>query len=207
MLIGISPNEGVLYSLGGLRVSNPPDAMKVGQSVEVSFPHPLPGISVSTVNCEVLWRRKNSKSLEMLCGLKFTDPPERVMKSWVAYFVRERGAVSDMKEKRFHTRADCELDVLARRGPEQAHGLISNISLGGAFIKINRPAEPGDEWGLDISGQSNFPGMHYKARVLTCEMGEAGLYEQRVSFITADEESKKLMQKYLLSLNKNFWSE
>ena len=144
----------------------------------------------------------------MLAGAKFTEPKERMMKSWIAYFFQERGAtLAALKERRKFYRAICKLDVVARAGSDRAVGEIRDMGIGGAFLKINRPAEPGDKWDLDISGVSNFTGMHYQSTVLSCAMGESGLYEQHVRFDGADEESLKLMQKYLLALSRDFWAE
>lgn len=195
------------YSLGGVRLSNP-GTIKRGEKVKLRFPHPLPGFPVRSVECEVLWKRKNTKTLEMLAGLKFLETKDRMAKSWVAYFFRERGAtLSDLKEDRAFYRAPCKLDVVCRSENDRAVGEMRDLGLGGALIKVNRPAEPGDKWLLDVSGVSNFPGMHFESTVLSCQMGEAGLYEQRVRFEGASEETKKLLQKYLTALSKDFWTD
>jgi PilZ domain-containing protein len=193
------------YSMGGVRI-NSAQSLKVGEVVDLQFPHPLPGVSKSSVKCEVLWRRKNPKTLEMLYGAKFLETAEHMMQSWVSYFFRERGAASgDLVEDRKHVRCACSLDVLAR-SVENAQGKVLNIGLGGALLAINRPAEPGDQWGLDISGLSSFEGFHVKAIVQSCETGMSGLFNQRVEFKPPAEEQEKIMKKYILALSKDFWS-
>lgn len=193
------------YSMGGVRL-NTSESLKTGQEVQLRFPHPLPGVSKSVVRCEVLWRRKNPKTLEMLYGAKFLESADHMMQSWVSYFFRERGASSgDLVEDRSAVRCKCSLDVLAR-SVENAQGKVLNISLGGALLAINRPAEVGDEWGLDISGLSSFEGFHVKAIVQSCEVGLSGLFNQRVTFKPPAEDQEKILKKYLLALNKDFWS-
>lgn len=193
------------YSMGGLRVSHR-CPLKPGQRLKVRFPHPLPGVSVRAVECEVIWRRKNPKTLETLAGMKFVETRERMANSWVAYFFRERDASSkDLVEHRRSYRTTCSLDVVARSEDERSVGKLENISTGGAFLRINRPAEVGDRWGLDISGLSTFEAMHIEGTVQSCDMDESGLYEQRITFDELDEETEKILQKYLLALTKNFW--
>lgn len=193
------------YSLGGARFSCPAN-LKVGQVVQLRFPHPLPGVSKSNIKVQVVWRRKNPKTLEMLAGGKFLESGEHMMQSWVSYFFRERGSSSeDLVEDRKSIRCDCKLDVLAR-GVEHAQGQVLNIGLGGALLTINRPAEVGDEWGLDISGLSSFEAFHMKAVVQSCETGMSGLFNQRVKFLPPDEIQGKVLRKYLLALSKDFWS-
>lgn len=192
------------YSMGGVRISFNGN-LKVGEKVQLRFPHPLPGVTKSVVNCEILWRRKNSKTLEMLAGAKFLDSGDYMMQSWISYFFRERGsASSDLVEDRKSVRCDCTLDVLAR-GDENAQGRVLNLGLGGALLAINRPAEVGDEWGLDISGLSSFEGFHVKGVVQSCETGKSGLFNQRVKFKQPAEEQEKIMKKYLLALSRDFW--
>ena len=107
-------------------------------------------------------------------------------------------------EDRKSVRCDCSLDVLAR-GDENAQGRVLNLGLGGALLAINRPAEVGDEWGLDISGLSSFEGFHVKGIVQSCETGKSGLFNQRVKFKQPAEEQEKIMKKYLLALSRDFW--
>lgn len=192
------------YSMGGVRLAYP-GALKVGERIKLKFPHPLPGYSVNTLDCEIVWRRKNSKTLEMVAGARFVESRDRMKSSWVAYFFNERGS-SDVRERRLFYRAEGKLDVVARGDADRSVGEVRNVSLGGAFLKINRPAEVGDIWGLDISG-FGLEGVHFKAEVLSCEMGESGLYEQRVKFTEKDEESLKLLRKYMVKLSKDFWTE
>lgn len=195
------------YGLGGVRIAFPGN-LKVGEKIKLKFPHPLPGVTARTLACEIVWRRKNSKTLEMLAGAKFTEPKDRMSASWIAYFFRERGsAAGDLRENRKYYRADCKLDVVARSDADRAVGEVHNLSLGGAFLRVNRPAEAGDEWLLDISGLSSYEGMHFKGKVLSCEMGEAGMYEQRIEFAHEDQEMVKLLRKYILTLSKDFWTE
>lgn len=195
------------YGIGGVRIAFPGN-LKVGERVKLRFPHPLPGYSVKALECEVVWRRKNSKSLEMLAGLKFVETKERMASSWIAYFFRERGAsLQDLKENRKHVRAVCKLSVVARGEEDRAVGEVYNIGLGGLFMKINRPSEVGDTWLLDITGVSNFPGLHFSGRVLSCDPDSSGMYGQRISFQQPDEETIKLLRKYLLALTKDFWTD
>lgn len=195
------------YGIGGVRIAYQGN-LKIGERVKLRFPHPLPGFSVKTLECEVVWRRKNSKSLEMLAGLKFLESKERMAGSWIAYFFKERGAsVPDLRENRGHVRATCKLAVVARNDEDRAVGEVYNISLGGLNMKINRPSEVGDQWLLDISGLSSFPGLHFKGKVLSCEMDESGMYDQRVMFQQPEAEMLKLLRKYLLALTKNFWTD
>lgn len=195
------------YGVGGVRITFP-KSLKVGEKVKLRFPHPLPGFSVRTLECEVIWRRKNPKTLEMLAGLKFLEGKERMQSSWVAYFLRERGAsAGDIREDRAWVRSDCELEVVARSDEDRAVGRIKNIGMGGALVALNRPAEPKDEWGLDISGLSSLPAMHIRCQVKSCDMGEDGMYVQRVEFAPIkDETMAKLIRKYMLALHKDFWA-
>lgn len=195
------------YSMGGLRITCP-DVLKVGEKLKVQFPHPLPGISVNSLQCEVLWTRKNTKTLERLAGLKFLESGKRLASSWVAYFFRERNSTAqDLKEQRKLFRAECELEALARDGVDTAMGQVQNLSLGGAMVQLNRPAEVGDEWGLDLSGLSSFKPIHLKYTVLSCEAGTAGLYKQRIEFEEPDEETLKMLKKYMIALSKDFWTD
>ena len=184
------------YSMGGVRLAHP-GGLKVGEVVRIRFPHPLPGVTRNTVKCEVVWRRKNSKTLEMLHGAKFLESGEHMMQSWVSYFFRERGAAAgDLREDRAHVRCECKLDVLARGEEERAQGRVLNIGLGGALLALNRPAEVGDEWGLDISGLSSFEAFHVKGIVQSCETGKSGLFNQRMKFLPPEEEQEKVLKKY-----------
>ena len=196
------------YGVGGVRITYP-KSLKIGEKIKLRFPHPLPGFSVRTLECEVIWRRKNPKTLEMLAGLKFVEGKERMQSSWVAYFLRERGATgADAREDRDYFRAECKLDVVARADDDRAVGHALNMGIGGALLALNRPAEPGDEWGLDISGLSSFPAFHRRCQVKSCEMGENGMYIQRVEFgPVRDEDTAKLIRKYMLALSKDFWTD
>jgi len=192
------------YSMGGVRMSYNGN-LKVGERFQLHFPHPLPGVTKSSVNCELVWRRKNPKSLEMVAGAKFLDSGEYMMQSWVSYFFRERGSgSSDLVERRKSVRCPCDLDVLAR-SVENAQGKVLNIGMGGALLTLNRPAEKGDQWGLDISGLSSFDGFHVKAVVQSCETGKSGLFNQRVVFEKPAEDQEKIFKKYLLALSKDYW--
>lgn len=209
LLQGPEENKSVAYvlnySLGGVRLGNPGN-IKVGEKVKLRFPHPLPGYPVKSLECEVLWRRKNTKSLEMLAGLKFLEPKERMMSSWIAYFFAERKATtSDLKEDRKSVRVACKLEVIARSEEDRAVGEAVNIGLGGALIIINRPSEIGDELSLDIGGLSSFPAMHFKGRVESNSVTDTGMYAQRVKFVERDDEMLKLLGKYMLALSKDFW--
>lgn len=211
LLSGEDDNKTVAYvlnySMGGVRISYPGN-LKVGDKVKLRFPHPLQGVTVKAVSCEVLWRRKNSKTLEMLAGLKFLESGERMSQSWIAYFFREREAsANDLKESRKSVRMSCKLDVVARSAEDRAVGQMLNLGLDGALIKINRPAEVGDLWLLDVSGLSSLAPLHFKASVLSCDMGPDGMYAQRVEFGPSEEEMQKIHRKYLLTLSKDFWDE
>jgi hypothetical protein len=193
------------YSMGGVRILTA-QSLKKGQVVSLRFPHPLPGVSKDTVKCQILWRRKNPKTLETLVGGKFLESAEHMQHSWVSYFFREKGSTSnDLREDRKFIRCACNLDVLAR-SVENGQGKVLNIGRGGALLALNRPAEPGDEWGLDISGLSSFEAFHMRAIVETCETGESGLFNQRVRFVTSVEEQERILMKYLLALSKDFWT-
>ena len=197
----------VNYSMGGVRLAYP-GSLKVGETIQLRFPHPLPNTSVRTLSCQVVWRRKNPKTLEMVAGLKFVESKEQLGKSWIVYFLRERGASSrDLIEDRKHVRLACNLDIVARTDSDRAVGQSKNIGLKGALLALNRPAEVGDMWALDITGLSSFPGIHIKCEVLSCEPGESGLYEQRVRFEPCDEPTTKLLKKYILALTKDFWTD
>lgn len=194
------------YGIGGVRIAFPGN-LKMGERVKLRFPHPLPGYNVKSLECEVVWRRKNPKSLEMLAGLKFVESSERMASSWIAFFFRERGSsVNTVRENRKHVRATCKMNVVARSDSDRAVGEVYNISLGGLFMKINRPAEVEDTWLLDISGVSNFPGLHFTGVVLSCEQDNSGMYAQQVAFQNMDPDMVKLLRKYLLALTKDFWT-
>lgn len=195
------------YGLGGVRLAFPGN-LKIGERVKLRFPHPLPGFNVKSLECEVVWRRKNSKSLEMLAGLKFCESKERLAASWIAYFFKERGSSSnDLKENRKKVRVTCKLNAVARGEEDRGVGEVHNISLGGALLKLNRPSEVGDEWLLDIDGLSSFPGLHVKGKVLSCDTDDSGMFAQRVKFDPPDEEMAKLLKKYILALSKDFWTD
>jgi PilZ domain len=194
------------YSMGGVRLAYP-GTIKVGEIIKLRFPHPLPGTTVRSLECEIVWRRKNPKTLEMLAGAKFQETKDRMSKSWIAYFFRERNATSrDLVEDRKYIRADCDLEIVARNDDDRAVGQAIDIGLDGANLRLNRPAEPGDKWTLDISGLSTFPGIYLTCEVLSCEPGEAGLFEQRVNFGKIDDDNLKLLRKYLLALCRDFWT-
>jgi c-di-GMP-binding flagellar brake protein YcgR len=195
------------YSMGGLRFSST-HKYKVGDTVSIKFPHPLEGVTVRSISCEILFVRKNPKTLEMVCGAKFKETKPRMAASWVAYLFREKGVDSkDLLEGRKLYRTHCKLDVVARSGEERAVGHLINMSTAGACIAINRPAEVDDLWGLDIRGLSNLPAIHIKVTVLSCEMEAEGLYRQRVRFNSMDENTKAQLMSYLQHLAKNFWTE
>ncbi len=195
------------YSMGGLRLSKPGD-VKVGERIKVSFPHPLPGFSISAVECEVVWKRKNTRSLEMLAGLKFVETKERMAKSWVAYFFQERGASSvDLVERRKSVRSPCKLTTAATSPGIQAVGELLNLSLGGGLVRLNRPGEVGDVWGLTVAGADGAPEFSCNAVVQSCDIGPDGMYLQRVKFQSTDPAATKLLSKSLLKLNRNFWTD
>lgn len=197
------------YSMGGLRFSST-HKYKVGDQISIKFPHPLEGVAVRSIACEVLFVRKNPKTLEIVCGVKFKETKQRMAGSWIAYLFREKGVDGkDLVEKRKVFRTHCRLDVVARSGEERAVGHMTNISQQGACISINRPAEVDDIWGLDIKGLSNLAPMHIKVTVLSCEIEAEGLYRQRVQFHTEsmDEPTRTLFHSYLQHLAKDFWTE
>jgi hypothetical protein len=196
------------YGMGGLRFTST-HKYKVGETVSVKFPHPIEGVTVRSISCEILFVRKNPKTLEIVCGAKFKETKPRMAASWVAYLFREKKVeTKDLVEDRKMFRSPCRLDVLARSGEERAVGHMINISPQGACIAINRPAEAEDIWGLDIKGLSNLQPMHLKVTVLSCDMEAEGLYRQRVSFNTPiDEATKTLLMSYMQHLAKDFWTE
>lgn len=195
------------YSMGGVRISTV-NQLRVGEELQLRFPHPLKNVKVSNVNCEVVWTRKNPKTLERVSGLKFKETKERMAASWVAYLFRERGSSSgDLREDRKFFRAACNLEVLARGEEERAVGRCRNLSTHGALVELNRPPEPEERWALDLSGLSTLPPMHVHCEVLGCEINDEGLYVQRVQFVNIDEETAKTLRKYLLHLCKDFWTD
>ena len=195
------------YSMGGLRFTSTVK-YKVGETISVRFPHPIEGVTVRSISCEVLFVRKNPKTLEMVVGAKFKETKPRMAASWIAYLFREKGvATKDLVEDRKMYRSVCRLDVVARAGEERALGHMINISPAGACLAINRPAEPDDIWGLDVKGLSNLQPMHLKVTVLSCEMEAEGLYRQRITFNKLDEATKTLLMSYMQHLAKDFWTE
>lgn len=195
------------YSMGGLRFSST-IKYKVGETVSIKFPYPLEGVQVRSVACEILWVRKNPKTLEIVCGAKFKETKQRMASSWVAYLFRERGADSkSLVEDRKKFRIPCSLDVLARAGEERAVGNVINLGPEGACLSINRPAEADDVWGLDIKGLSSLQPMHIKVTVLSCEVEAAGLFRQRVAFQPMDQATRALLASYLQHLARDFWTE
>jgi hypothetical protein len=196
------------YSMGGLRFSST-IKYKVGETVSIKFPHPLDGVTVRSISCEILFARKNPKTLEIVCGAKFKETKPRMAASWVAYLFREKGVDNkDLIEDRKTFRSPCRLDVVARAGEERAVGHLINISQEGACIVINRPAEAEDIWGLDIRGLSSLLPMHVKVTVQSCDMEAEGLFRQRVSFNTPlDEATRGLLVSYMQHLAKDFWTE
>jgi hypothetical protein len=195
------------YSMGGLRFSST-HKYKVGDTVSVKFPHPLEGVTVRSISCEILFVRKNPKTLEVVCGAKFKETKPRMAASWVAYLFREKGVdAKDLLENRKVYRTLCRLDVVARAGEERAVGHMINIGPTGACIAINRPAEEDDIWGLDVKGLSSLQPMHIKVTVLSCEMEAEGLYRQRIRFNNLDETTKGLLMSYMQHLAKDFWTE
>lgn len=197
------------YSMGGLRFTTT-QKYKLGEEIAVCFNLPLEGVTISSVTCEIIFVRKNPKTLETVVGAKFKETKQRMAASWVAYFFREKNASSkDLIEDRKFYRANCRLEVLARGdGDIRGTGQISNLSMQGACIVIDQPAEVDDVWGLDIKGLSNLQAMHIKASVLECEEEAAGLYRQRVAFNTPlDEMTQNLLLGYMQHLAKDFWTE
>lgn len=197
------------YSMGGLRFTSTVK-YKVGDVVAVKFPYPLEGVQVRSVSCEILWVRKNPKTLEIVCGGRFKETKQRMSASWVAYLFREKGVDSKaLVENRKLFRVPCQLDVLARAGEERAVGNVINFGPQGACLSINRPAEVDDVWGLDIKGLSSLQPMHIKVTVLSCEVEAAGLFRQRVSFNlnSMDQATRALLTSYLQHLAKDFWTE
>ncbi len=197
------------YSMGGLRFTTT-QKYKIGEQIGVSFPLPLEGVSVKSIACEVIFSRKNPKTLETVVGVKFKETKQRMAASWIRYFFDEKKATSkDLIEDRKIYRANCKLEVLARGvGDNRGTGHAINISTQGACIVIDKAAEAEDIWGLDIKGLSNLQPMHIKATVLECEEEAAGLYRQRVSFNTPlDETTQNLLVSYMQHLAKDFWTE
>ena len=196
------------YSMGGLRFTST-QKYKVGETVSVKFPHPIEGVTVRSISCEILFVRKNPKTLETVCGAKFKETKPRMAASWVAYLFREKGVdAKDLLEKRKAFRANCRLDVVARAGEERAVGNVVNMSLEGACIVINRPAETDDIWGLDIRGLSSLQPMHVKVTVLSCEQEAEGLFRQRVRYNKPfDEATTNLLTSYMQYMAKDFWTE
>ena len=197
------------YSMGGLRFTTT-QKYKPGEQLSVNFPLPIEGVSVSKVACEVVFVRKNPKTLETVVGVKFKETKQRMANSWVAYLFREKNAESkDLIESRKVFRTNCRLEVLARGvGDNRGSGQVINISTQGACIVIDKPAETEDIWGLDIKGLSNLQAMHIKVTVLDCEEEAAGLYRQRVSFNSPlDEMTQSLLVSYMQHLAKDFWTE
>lgn len=196
------------YSMGGLRFTTT-QKYKAGDTVSIKFPHPLDGVTVQSVSCEILFVRKNPKTLELVCGAKFKETKQRMASSWVAYLFKEKNVASkDLIEGRKVYRCNCRLDVVARAGEERAVGRLVNISPTGACLSLNRPAEIDDLWGLDIKGLSNLQPIHLKVTVLSCDIEAEGLYRQRVSFNTPmDEPTKTLLMEYMRHLAKDFWTD
>lgn len=197
------------YSMGGLRLTTP-QKYKVGETISVAFPLPIEGVTVNSIKCEIVYVRKNPKTLESVVGAKFKETKQRMAASWIAYFFREKNADSkDLIEDRKHFRANCRLEVLARGvGDNRGVGQVINISTHGACIVIDKAAEVDDIWGLDIKGLSSLQPMHIKATVLENQEEPAGMYRQRVAFNTPlDDATQNLLVSYLQHLAKNFWTE
>lgn len=195
------------YSMGGVRITTI-HQLKVGEKVALRFPHPLKNVRVHSVNGEVVWTRKNPKTLERVAGIKFKESKERMGASWIAYLFKERGAkLGDLREDRKYFRAACNLEVLARGEEERAVGRCTNLSTKGALLQLNRPPEDTERWALDLSGLSNLPPMHIHCEVLACDTNDEGMYVQRVCFVHLDDETEKTLRKYLLHLCKDFWTE
>lgn len=196
------------YSMGGLRFSTTLK-YKVGDEVSIRFPTPLPEVSVSSLHCEIVYSRRNPKTLENVYGVKFKETKQRMSASWIAYFFREKNATShDLVEHRAHFRISCSVEIVARAADERAVGTMTNLSTEGCCIVINRPAEPDDIWGIDISGISSIQAVHIKGTVLSCELEETGLYRQRIKFPNPlGEATDTILRSYMLALTKDFWTE
>ncbi len=208
------------YSLAGLRFTSTVK-FKIGEVVQVKFPHPLEGYGVRSLNCEVIWMRKNPKTLELVCGARFKETKPRMAASWIAYLFKEKKVdTKDLVEDRKFYRATCKLEVVARRDDLRSEGHIVDISTEGGCIMIDQASEEEETWGLDIKGLSNLEPMHIKATVLSCvteaevegepdpdgEVQIEGIYRQRVKFQTPlDEKTILLLQNYMQHLAKDFW--
>ena len=197
------------YSMGGLRFTTT-QKYKVGEQIGVTFSLPLEGVTVTSVTCEVVFVRKNPKTLETVVGAKFKETKQRMAASWVAYFFREKNVDNkDLIESRKFFRANCRLEVLARgMGDLRGNGQVTNLSMEGACIVVDQSAEVGDVWGLDLKGLSSLQPIHIKATVLECEEEAAGLFRHRLQFLTPlDDMTQNHLLGYMQHLAKDFWTE
>lgn len=192
-------------SLDGLRLklSSP---LK-GKKVSVSHPSQACEFEVDTIRCEVLWTRKRKFSRDVVVGLKFSDDPSIIERSWVQFVLRELGFDERaVYRKRQYIRAEANLaaDVFDENGNRLAEATVVNLGLGGVLLSTGEKLE-WDSWvRLEIGPYHKLPVLDLRGLILSrgTDPDRTACFVYSIRFHEPGDEQLQLLGKYVLLLLK-----
>lgn len=195
------------YSVGGVRTITP-EPLKVGDQFNVDFHIPIEGVAVNSLACEVVWCRKNQKSLENHSGLKFLEDPATVQASWVGYFFNEKGLTAEhLMETRHWFRIDCKIQVEVKGEAGRSKGNIRNLSMLGLMAELDKAQYIKTDLHVIMMPLERAGPLELLGRAVEVLPGEMGLFRHRILFQDVDPAKKKMLTKYMVTASKDFWTD
>lgn len=167
--------EVVDLGAGGLRLHHSqPDAFKIGATLKVIHPEPIPKHDVLSTECLVRWSRLRDADGSQFLGVEYKDP-KALARSWVKAKMQDLGFQSyNLREQRAAHRTASGLTAMLDLAGTSVPCGTGNIGEGGCFISLRQPIRAGATIKVKVSAGQPLEGATYTAVVRHQQQADPG---------------------------------
>jgi len=158
---------------------------------------------VDTINTEVVWCRKRRNSNHYYAGIRFTDTPDIIEKSWANFVLGSFGITEGpFRQKRKLLRVPSNIPVTCHYGEYTfTCGIIADIGLGGLKMKLNIDPGRGKAVALRVGPYNMIPALDCRATVMRSPFNiSTNKFEVGVQFNDLNNRQVKRLGKYILTI-------
>lgn len=161
--------------------------------------------SVENVNAEVIWCKKKKGFSQYVAGIRFTDCPEMIKKSWVR-FVLDSFGVKDSAgfQRRKQIRVPTMLPVSCHYGKKKsAQGVAYDMSIDGLRMSLKSDLVTGTEVMLHIGPYKRLPVLQCRGKIRRSNYDPGNdAFTMGVEFTELDDRQIKQIGSYIKTLLK-----
>lgn len=198
-----------ILETSGMRIVTPAK-MEKGRKVIVTVEN-FSGVlmsrpfTVDRLNAEVVWCRKKHGFSQFMAGIKFTDSPEVIQKSWVR-FVLDSFGVRDVSgfQRRKEIRVETSLPAKCQYGKKKAtEGKAFDLSIDGAKLSLKSDVGEGTEVIVEIGPYKRLQTIYCRGKVKRSNYNTGtDSFMVGVEFLGLDDNQIKLIGSYVRTLLK-----